>query len=384
MLLLRKELYFLLLPLFFIACTESEELPTLIPTAEFQSTLAKSVTPDSPRVTSTPLATTIPLPSVTPVLPTAEATSVIGSGVNITTPNEGTELPLSSEVIVGGLVHLGTEDDFSVTLHDASGTELARGNIQLNDFNSWQATITVPDSIGGTGEIRAIVRDTAGNVIALDNQPIVLAMSKDDTGRYLELYRPNSGYSAVAGYYLFFDGRAQFPVNNLLSISVWNENCSVQIARQSYRLKGSGYWQGFVVIPSETVGEICAVASFGEPETEDWREAQVKINVLPSDDEAAKGILIGNPPPNATIAGRKSLLVYGTAFNAPTDAISVSILLENGRLINEGVTSVDKNGYWELELFIPSDAIGIAQIKVIAGEFGEDNYLEDETMVTID
>jgi hypothetical protein len=311
------------------------------------------------------------------------ATPVVGSGVNITTPNVGTELLLGTEVIIGGLVQLGPDDNFSVSLHDARGIELAKGDIQLNDFNSWQALIRVPDSISGPGDIRAIVRDVNGNIVALDEQPVIMAVDREAPGRYLELDRPLSGDNAVAGYYLFFDGRAQRPVNNLLSVSVWAQDCSVQVAKQSYRLRGSGYWQGFVVIPREIFGEVCAIASFGDKETEDWREAQVAVNVLLPTDEEAKGILIGNPPPNSVIAGRKSLLIYGTTFNAPSNTISVSILLENGRLINEGVTSVDNFGYWELELYIPADASGTAQIKAVVGEAGDENHKEDVTMVTI-
>jgi hypothetical protein len=384
MLPLCKKIYFLLLPLFLIACANSQELPTLVPTAENQISLTVTTNPNSPLATQTSEPTFTPTASVTPVLPTTVATSVVGSGVNITTPNVGTELLLGSELIVGGLVQLGPDDDLSVSLHDASGAELAKGDIQLNDFNSWQATISVPDSIGGAGEIRALVQDAAGNVVASDEQPVILAVDKEATGRYLELYRPLSGYDAVAGYYLFFDGRAQLPTNNLLSVSVWTENCSVQVAKQSYRLRGSGYWQGFIVIPRDTFGEVCAIASFGEQASEDWREVQTTVNVIPSTDEKAKGVLIGNPPPNAVIADRKSLLVYGTAFNAPSETIAISVLLGNGRLLNEGVTSVDNNGYWEIDLYIPADANGTAQIKAFVGEAGDEDYVEDVTMVTID
>lgn len=383
MLLRCKTIWLLLLLLVTVSCTNNQELPTLVPTAEIQSTLPPTSTVTVAPATITPSPEFSPSASVTPVLPTVEATSVVGSGVNITTPNVGTELLLGSEVLVGGLVQLEPDDNFVVTLNDARGLELAQGNIQVNDFNSWQATITIPESTSGHGHVRATVRNSNGEIVASDEQPITLVVDKEKAGRYLELFRPDTDANSVAGYYLFFDGRANLPVNNLLSVSLWAENCSIQVARQSYRLRGSGYWQGFVVVPRDIFGEVCAIVSFGDRETADGREALVKLNVLPPTDENAKGVLIGNPPPNSLIRNNRTILIYGTAFNAPSEKVSVNILLENSRLINEGETTVDNNGYWELELYLPADTNGTARIKAAVGDSGDDNYMEDLTTVTI-
>ena len=62
----------------------------------------------------------------------------------------------------------------------------------------------------------------------------------------------------------------------------------------------------------------------------------------------------------------------------------VSILLENGRVLTEGVATADPYGYWEIELFIPLDASGPAQINVTIGTPSEDNYAQNQTLVTIE
>ena len=290
---------------------------------------------------------------------------------------------IGQSITIGGLAQLRSTDTLSVTLVTATRHLLAEAEAQLFDFNSWQADLNVPHTVSGPVEIQAIVRDESGNIIASDTQAIQLVVNKEGTDRYLELYRPATGENAVAGHNLFFDGRVQLPVNGLITISIWNESCQVEVTRQGFRLRGSGYWQGFVVIPNNIAGPVCAVVHFGTSGEDTRREAQLTLNVLPADDPDAVGVHIGNPPPNSLLTPGKSLLFYGTAYNAPDQSVMVSILLENGRLLTEGVAAVNNYGYWELELFIPDDASGRAQIEATVGERDGDDSVQHQTTVQI-
>jgi hypothetical protein len=251
------------------------------------------------------------------------------------------------------------------------------------EFNSWSAVLSIPHSTSGFAQIQAYLYDESGNLISTDAQPVQLVVDRDATDRYLELYRPAAGDSAVAGYNLFFDGRSQLPVNNLVTISILNESCQTEITRQGFRLRGSGYWQGFVVVPRNASGPACAVVYFGSPGDDARREAHVTFNILPVDDPDARAVNIGNPPPNSLLAPGKTLPIYGTAYLAPDDTVLVSILLENGRILTEGVATVNNYGYWEMELFIPNDAIGLAQIEASIGQSGDDDFAQEKITVNI-
>jgi hypothetical protein len=365
----------LLLIVFVVACQDAQELPTLAPTM-----VAVQLPTSAPSVdlaTDTPAPPTVTLtPSVTPVVLTPQPTPLVGPGVNITSPSIDSEILLGEEVVTSGLVQLGPDHEFSLFLESASGHVLDQAQPEISDFGSWQATITVPHSISGRAEIRARLATDAGQIVAEDSVPVMLQVDQESVDRYLVLYRPQESEQPVAGYNVFFDGLAQRPVDNLVTISLWTDDCQNRVARQSFRLRGSGYWQGFVIVPFETEGLICAVAHFGEPDNETYREAQIELDVRPASDEHALGVLVGNPPPEKDLRAGSSLLLYGTAYNAPGREVLVSILLENGRLLTEGIAAVNTYGYWELELFIPASAAGPAQIEASVGKHGDDNFAQ--------
>jgi len=365
-----------------IVCSQSKELPTIVPTAVLPTpapthTQIPLVVPEP-----TPIVATL-TPSPTPVIVEIQPTSMAGSGVNITSPRADETILQGHEAAVSGLVQLDAGETLSVTLIAAAGYMLAQADVKVNNFNSWQGAVAAPHSVGGQAAIQAAVIDREGNIVALDTVPVLLKVDQEGTDRYLALFRPAGDTLAVAGYHLFFDGLAQLPVDNLVSISVWDESCRNELARQSYRLRGSGYWQGFLPIPGNIVGPICAIAHFGTPGETGWREVQVPLTVLARTDKLAKGITIGNPPPERNLDPGKTLLFYGTAYNTPDNQILVSILLENGRLLTESMAIVDFFGYWEIELYIPGDAAGPALIEASFGERGIDDYISHEIPVTI-
>jgi hypothetical protein len=367
-------------------CDQSTEpLPTRVPTAEAPPPTIPSILPPT-RDLSPPTATFIASPTA-PAVSSGPTETPLPSGeaaINITSPAAGLEVALGSEVTVSGLGQVGAGEVLSLTLVSATGHTLSEVLVEVSDFSSWQVALPVPIYVTGPAQLVAAVYDEAtGALLAIDFEDVNLVLDTSISERYMALFRPLNGETAVAGYNLFFDGRAEQPVDNLITISLRSENCREEVARQSFRLRGSGYWQGFLILPQAVSGPACAVAEFGEPGNEDWREAQVLMNVLPASDENAQAVLVGNPPPNSTLPAGEATLLYGTAYNAFEGQVVVSILLENGRILSEGVADTDVYGYWEIELFVPTDAEGPASINVTIGTPGEDNYAQNQTLVTI-
>lgn len=378
---------FLSIFLLLSACESEALIPTLAMTAP---------APPSPQPTNTPLPTSsptpipptntptlTPTPSVTPVIPRLEETPFAQSGVNITSPREREVLIQGDKIPVGGLIQLAESETLSVSLINATGQRIAVADVDVHQFGNWDGTVDIPATHSGTARLSAKVLDSDNMVVAQDEHEVSIGVSLDLSDQFLDLYRPIGGDRAVAGYNLFFDGIVQRPVNNLVSISLWDDDCQVQIAKQSFRLRGSGYWQGFLVVPSNASGPACAVAHFGEPGSEEWREAQIAVEIFPSGSDESFGVLVGNPPPGSLVESGKSLLLYGTAFNAPDGEIRITIQSEDGRLITEGLASADVFGYWELSLFIPDEASGNVEIAATIGDSDDDSYAEHRILAEI-
>lgn len=381
----------LTLSLFILAaCSQPQELPTQVPTAVAPSQQPLTSTPLVPPTRDIRQPTLPPLPSPATVRTATEAPIeapiATNSEVNITSPSVGADLLLGSQASVGGLAQIGAGQTLSVTLASATGHRLASTLASVTEVNSWETTLHIPESVSGPAEIRASIIEDEGAVIVVNTQPVNLALDAATSERYLALFRPVNGDSAVSSFNLYFDGRTQLPANNQITISLWNDECQAQVARQTFALGGSGYWWGLISIPANVTGTICAVAQFGTPGEDSWREAQVKLNVLDQTDEAASGVFIGQPLPAAGIEAGKELSLRGTAYNPPNNEVFVSILLDNGRILTEGVAIVDDrtfNGFWELTLFIPDNAEGPAQISASIGQLDEDGYAQDVVGVEI-
>jgi hypothetical protein len=188
----------------------------------------------------------------------------------------------------------------------------------------------------------------------------------------------------VGGFNIFFDGEILLAVNRTVTLSIWADNCQTRVAQQSFVLGASNrpvYWQGFVIVPQNLVGPACAVASTGDPGSETWREASVPINVLAPTELEARGVTIGNPPPDREVIAGQELFLYGTALNVSEGPVSLSILLENGRVIGQSSFTTDYWGYWETSVTIPLDVEGLAEITVTAGE--EDTLSESTTLIRV-
>jgi hypothetical protein len=293
---------------------------------------------------------------------------------------------MGSDIVAGGLAQLNPKESVYLRLVTANGRILTETVALISEVNTWQASLHVPLNVSGPAQLQASIRNQKGEILAMDHVGVILALDTALGGRYLALFRPVNGENAVAGYYLFFDGFAQ-QAGGGVTISLWTENCQTRVAQQFFSLRTSAYWRGFLVVPRNIVGPACAVAYFGSPEEPDaWREAQLPINILPADDADAPGaraVMIGFPSAGATLSAAEPLQLYGTAYNAPDDEVLVSILLDNGRILTEGIAPVDDFGYWELTLILLPDTEGVAQITASFGNPTDPDYAQAQTAITI-
>lgn len=360
-----------------------QELPTIIPVAQL------------PTATYTPLPATIDIAATRTVeggvAPTPEVTrpptmtpTPVDSRINITSPKPNELVFVGNPLTVSGLMESEPGQTISVTLRSRNGRTLAQSFAAESEIG-WQTTLTVPVNVTGPGNVLVTMQDEAQNVTAFHDVPVVLEMTNlEGQERYLDLYRPESQETAVGGFNLIFDGEVLRPAGNVVTISVWGNECQERMAQQSFTMGSSAkpfYWQGFVVVPEDLVGPACAVASFGEPGSANWREVQVPIEVLAQDNIEARGVTIGSPVPESDVTAGEEVLFYGSAMNVASGPVSLSILMEDGRIVGGGEAETDYWGYWEIPLFLPPDLIGLAEITVAAGE--GDTYAEEVFLINV-
>ncbi|WP_420645365.1 hypothetical protein [Candidatus Leptofilum sp.] len=376
--------------LLLIGCGGSEEaLPTLAPLVVLPSPTATSLPPTLDISTRPPesgvasagggngsaSAEATPKPTITP--------TPVNPLINISDPNPNQLLTLGSEVEVRGLVQMESDQSIQVALWSSNSRLLTEVAAVPNEFG-WQTSFVLPPYVSGAATMRANLLGADGSILSSYDVPVWLTLNKETATRYLELFRPTINAKAVGGFNIFFDGEILLPVNRTVTISIWADDCQTRVARQSFVLGASNrpvYWQGFVVVPQELVGPACAVASTGEPGTENWREASVPINVLAQTELEARGVTIGNPPPDDEVFAGQELFLYGTAYNVSEGPVSVSILMENGRVVSQTSFSTDYWGYWETAVTLPIDIEGLAEITVAAGE--GDTFNESTTIIRV-
>ena len=374
--------------LLLIGCgTPDDPLPTLAPLVVLPSPTATSLPPTLDISTRAPesgvsgsgsgttTAQSTPKPTITP--------TPVNPLINISDPNPNQLLILGNEVAVRGLVQMEPDQSIQVSLVSSNGRLLTEAAATPNEFG-WQTSFILPPQVSGAATVRATLLAADGSVLSTYDVPVWLTLNKETADRYLEMFRPTFEATAVGGFNIFFDGEILLPVNRTISVSIWAEDCQTRVARQSFVLGASNrpvYWQGFVVVPEDLEGAACAVASTGEPGTENWREASVPINVLPPTQLEARGVTIGNPPPDSEAIAGQELVLYGTALNVSEGPVSVSILMENGRVVSQTSFNTDYWGYWETAVTLPIDVEGLAEITVSAGE--GDTYNESTTIIQV-
>lgn len=343
--------------------TATSNLP---PTLDISTTAAEAV---PTRPTNTPRPTAVPTP--------------VDAVIAVTFPRPNEVLTLGEEIKVGGLVEKEPDQSILVSLVTSNGRVLASVPAVFDD-PGWSASFILPPQVSGLAYLQVNLIDAAGNAIATHESPVLLKINPNPGDRYLELFQPGINDTAVGGYSIFFDGMVSFPVGNLVTISIWANDCQERVAQEGFRMGSSTkpfYWQGFIVVPKDLVGPACAVAYFGEPGSEAWREVQIPIEVLATDDIEARGVTIGNPPANTDVFAGDELFIYGTAYNVADGPVLVSIIMENGRIVAQADAQTDYWGYWETSILLPFDILGLAEITVSAGE--DDTSAETTTIVNV-
>jgi hypothetical protein len=384
---IKQILYAIMLISWLTACNNAATpLPTGMPTVPVPSATATTfaVTPDSPLMTPSPTATM----SSAADQPTATATAVVldGVGVTISDPSEDMSLLLGSEFVVRGRAQLPAAARLEVALLSHNWYVLDQAEATLGEVG-WQATLTAPYNVGGSGRIQALILDEAGTVLANHEISVWLEPDTAAMDRFLTLERPVPDNVAVRGYNFLFDGTIFNPVNNTVTIAIRINDCQMQVAQQTFILGSSATafgWHGFIIVPGEAEGEACAVASFGQPGEATWREIQVPIIVYPTSAAEARQIEIARPLPLTTYQAGNNLFVYGTAPGITEGRVLVSVLLENGRIIDEIEVATDLWGYWEFQTPLPIDVEGPAEITVSAGEPDEPGYVARQLLITIE
>ncbi|PIE81599.1 MAG: hypothetical protein CSA11_04495 [Chloroflexi bacterium] len=372
---------FILTALFLAACNASPPLPTQVPLASLPTATATGLPATRDLTAEAPT----PQPTEPPPTPRPSATPLpVDVWIKVTNPEEGADLVVGSDVSIRGLVQKEPTHSVWLSLISATGHLLTEVEARVGE-TSWEAGFHVPQSVTGTAFLNAVVRDEDGDILAENNLRINLVLNADIVDRFVVFAQPTYGETAVSEFNILFSGQTKLPAGNRVTIEIW-ENCKEPVARQTFimgRSRNAFPWQGFVVVPKDLVGRACAVATFGTIGEDNWREAQTVIDVLPQDHPEAYGVALGYPPPDTTIPAGEAFPLYGTALNVREGPVTVSVVLDNGRMVGQSTTTTDYWGYWETQVTLPYETLGAAKVSVSVGEQTQGNYAETETLITI-
>ena len=382
---------YVIIVVFLIGCGgEAGALPTSASLAE-RSTNGTPVNhpPTATRLPATTDLTAVylannPTPISTTPAPTRTSTPV-NAVLNIIDPANGEVVTMGQTYIINGLVEKEADQTIWVSLVTSNGRLLAEQQAEINNIG-WRADMPIPKFVSGSAEMIAVLRNKDGTIINTYRQPFILRPDRINDDQYLILNNPETDGTGVSGFNIFFDGRIKRPTNSRITITLWGDDeCQTRLTQQSFQLGSSVnefYWSGFA-IPSHTyAGPACAVASFGDPGAANWREAQVPITIFSISDENASGIQIANPrADNLDYFAGQEIVVYGTAYNISSREIFMSLLLENGRIVEQKGITTNFWGYFESSLQLPSDVEGLAQIIVETGD--DDIFADDIRLIKI-
>lgn len=365
-----------------VACGSTDALPTAIPTAALPVTtnaMAASPLPPTRDIASTPTSQP-PTPTAT-LRPTRTPTPVVAPILSMTTPAGGETLFIGQSVEASGFVHGTPGMTVKVGLTSATGLSLATVDGTI-DTNSWRATLDVPSYVSGTGELQVVLLGSDGSVLARDSAPVILGVDAEQAEQFMALSRPSTDDVIVAGHYLFFDGRLQATGGGRVTIALLMDDCQNEVASYTFSLRGSSYWQAYVIPPRDVSGPGCAVAYVGSPGEEGWLAAQVPVRVLAQNDPEAVGVMIANPAAGRRLTGGDTITVNGVAYNAPGGEVQVAVMLANGRIIAESAVEAGASGFWEFEVTLPVDVEGEASVTAAIGN-PDDPVAQATTVFTL-
>ncbi|MDT8305516.1 MAG: hypothetical protein RRC07_06235 [Anaerolineae bacterium] len=370
-----RTLIFFLLLLGLAACNQAA-LPTPVPTAAIPDSALPTPEPTPGQTSGLPatrdLATATALPptatsSLPTSTPTATATPVIAPILSIGSPAAGARLPLGGEVEVSGFSHSLPGMILQLGLISETGWTITSATAEL-DAGGWRGTVAIPPTVYGSAELQAVLLDAGGGLLASDSIPVFVELAEPRPESYLTLIRPPAGMIAAAGHAFYADGNLRSETGGSMRFSVLVDDCQEEIAHYAFTLRGSTYWQAYVILPEEAEGSACAVVTKDQPGSEEWLAAQVPITIFPRGDERGVSVAIANPAADQRITGGQTITINGVAYNAPEGQVHLTAMLANGRMLVDTTLPVDRFGYWEFELSLPPDVDGQAQIHATLGD----------------
>lgn len=299
--------------------------------------------------------------------------------LTILEPANAIQIMTGSTLSVKGFVDPEVAE--SVTLNVQMGPHTLVTTITQVDAatGEWAVDLQIPHSVNGTGWLKAMTdRETA----VLDIQ-LIHDTATDASGVTINLSRPGDGQLAVAGHPLFFEGEVTGAIDNTITIGLYTDDCTTFAARQSFSLTTTdAIWNGMVNLPATLNGRTCAFAYTGSPETGMWREEQLWLPSLHPDDKTIIGsIILGNANSTPFRAGESAYL-FGSAVDAAGEELLISWVGEDGEtLLVEGTAVVGALGYWEAELLVPAEALGLSTLTIQLGEGEDATILQHELLI---
>ncbi len=337
-----------------------------------------AVTTVNPGTQPAPAQGTLPPDGSSTAVPTLNADPGVPD-IFISEPIAETSFMAGSSLVVTGQAQLGTGSVISVILRQENAGMLAKATATLQD-GQWLAGISTPSNLVGPLLVVASVEDGNNNSLAQATQ--VINLTVDPAAPVAVSFELPLRYQhVVAGSTLYFRGTALMPPDNLaLTIAVRNDDCRTDGSTTTFTMAGSGAWEGFLTIPQDITGPVCALAIVGANSSQQ-RVAQVPLEVLDKADVNARALQIIEPAVKATLPGNGALLVRGLVFADPNSEIAVLLRLPDGRAAAEAVTLANYFGYWETELAL-AGVSGSADIVVQTGSTEDDSLIETILPIT--
>ncbi len=390
---------FVTLPLILLlaACNASPPPPSLpaLPTSAAIVALptelpASPTSPLPPTSQPAPTEETIPATATFPPTPTPRPTATpkpVDPLVNIINPAPNSQVEVGAPVKLSGLTQLNQTDSVWISLFSNDGRLIFAQEAEIErrtiGSSNWEANVDLPPSMTGIAMLEASVQSEDGEILAQAAQTNNFYVNTEAANRYILLDEPIERQNVVAGHYVVLRGYSQNPSLNRITVEIFAEDCQTSISKESFVVSGTGAWFGLPNVPENITGEACVAAYTGARGEENWREVQTRINILPKDDPASTGVLIINPPVDAAFKPGETMSAWGVIYNAVDREAVVSLILEDGQLLTREEITVDRLGYWEADILLPTDVAGIASFDVTTGEAGDFGHAQTQRLIAL-
>lgn len=375
--------------LFVGACGQNEEETPPAPTATTAVTAEIAATDTA---VTTPAPTATPLPTNTAVpQPTATSEPTVAPTATTEPTPQKTELfidVLPTAFIVGqettieGRALPAPAENVIVRVFVAGGEDLVLESVPVDaDSGAWTAAITIPPEIVGMAEVAIYLESEEMDMVsAVEIQP-----DTSSEEPYIDVFALKPGGTAVIGRTIIFEGVVNQPIDETVTISILDSDCSNNAASQSFSVSG-GPWVGLTIISANAQpGPACAVALTGSLADGNGREYRTPITLIPADDPEAIFLEVGLTEEIEFTAGQSTNL-FGIAINEPENEVMIKLESADpsrpSEIITSGSAYADIFGFWEIDLEIPEDAAGSALLIITSGN-NDENYREISIPVTI-